>query len=59
MTMSEKMALDAIDSLDFDLDNKKLLVNNIGFILTVAMHNDNWDLVNDLLDKGLVYIRGK
>lgn len=59
MTLSEKMALDALADLDFGADNRKRFANDIGFILTVARDNDNWDLVNDLLDIAFRYMRGK
>lgn len=59
MTLSEKMALDALYNLDFDLEDRKSLINDIGFILTVARDCDNWDLIEDFLSKGFSYIRRK
>lgn len=59
MTLSEKMALDMIADLDFGEDSIRNIFDSIGFILTVARQNDNWDLVDDLLDKGYGYLISK
>ena len=59
MTLSEKMAFDMISDMDFEQDKITDVFGAIGFALTVARDNNNWEIVNDLLEKGYGYLISK
>lgn len=53
MTLSERLALDAIADLKFD--NMDDMLDNICGVLIIARDNGNWELIDDLASKILAY----